>query len=249
MKCQVCESPTETIRTARGVGMTRREVGCRTCGRAWWTVETIDQGMGSRHWSSGSAARQDTGVYRQDTGSKTQQSPPPEPKRHESSKIQYLDATSSASFAKKEGGEGGGVSVLLFPDSGSDSEKEKSKKEKSPRKSRDSHEYSLTFLQFWSLYPRTESKAEAFALWRKRNLDSCLEEILRGLRLQLPELSREKGQFAPYAVRWLRWRRWEDENRPQSRKGPSAVFKPEPPEFDRKWFGVERPQPSLAGVK
>lgn len=72
-------------------------------------------------------------------------------------------------------------------------------------------EYSDTFEQFWTLYPRGEKKAVAYDIWQKMKLDSMLDEILNALRWSIKDKQWDRdSKYCPYAERWLKNRRWED---------------------------------------
>jgi hypothetical protein len=64
---------------------------------------------------------------------------------------------------------------------------------------------------FWSAYPRKVDKYGARMMWDKlmKDRDVKVEEILLGLRAQLPVLALN-GPFVPHPVTWLRHRRWHD---------------------------------------
>ena len=83
----------------------------------------------------------------------------------------------------------------------------------------------MTFDLFWSLYPRRVVKRAAVKAWDKemRNGTSP-DEIINGLRRQLPHLNARDVQFIPHPSTWLNQGRWEDEipeqatARPQMKK-------------------------------
>lgn len=81
----------------------------------------------------------------------------------------------------------------------------------------------MTFDLFWSLYPRRVVKRAAVKAWDKemRNGTSP-DEIINGLRRQLPHLTARDVQFIPHPSTWLNQGRWEDEIPEQ------AAAKPEP---------------------
>lgn len=75
-------------------------------------------------------------------------------------------------------------------------------------------ETDMSFLHFWSAYPKKESKIDAEKAWKKLNPPKdLLEKIL--LSVERSKLSaswmKENGQYIPLPATWLRGRRWEDE--------------------------------------
>ena len=69
-----------------------------------------------------------------------------------------------------------------------------------------------TFARFWAAYPRGEDKQGAIAAWDElRPDDATLQTMSRALVRQKASEEWQRGIGIPYAVRWLRRRRWEDE--------------------------------------
>lgn len=69
-----------------------------------------------------------------------------------------------------------------------------------------------TFARFWAAYPRGEDKQGAIAAWDElRPDDATLQAMSRALVRQRASEEWQRGIGIPYAVRWLRRRRWEDE--------------------------------------
>ena len=69
-----------------------------------------------------------------------------------------------------------------------------------------------TFARFWAVYPRGEDKQGAIAAWDElRPDDATLQAMSRALVRQKASEEWQRGIGIPYAVRWLRRRRWEDE--------------------------------------
>ena len=69
-----------------------------------------------------------------------------------------------------------------------------------------------TFARFWAAYPRGEDKQGAIAAWDElRPDDATLQAMSRALVRQKASEEWQRGIGIPYAVRWLRRRRWEDE--------------------------------------
>lgn len=69
-----------------------------------------------------------------------------------------------------------------------------------------------TFARFWAAYPRGEDKQGAIAAWDElKPDDATLQAMSRALVRQKESEEWQRGIGIPYAVRWLRRRRWEDE--------------------------------------
>lgn len=69
-----------------------------------------------------------------------------------------------------------------------------------------------TFARFWAAYPRGEDKQGAIAAWDELKPDDVtLQAMSRALVRQKASEEWQRGIGIPYAVRWLRRRRWEDE--------------------------------------
>ena len=70
------------------------------------------------------------------------------------------------------------------------------------------------FERFWKAYPRGEDRQGAAAEWDRLRPDM---ELMRAMGLALAKQKAsedwQRGIGIPYAVRWLRRRRWEDEPR------------------------------------
>src|SRR5207344_840101 len=82
-------------------------------------------------------------------------------------------------------------------------------------------EFSARFAEFWELYPRKIGKPVAERAWKKAAIsETRADEILGGLRLQLPGLQAKELQFRPHASTWLNQQRWND-----------PVEEPELPDF------------------
>lgn len=86
------------------------------------------------------------------------------------------------------------------------------------------------FERFWKLYPRGEAKAEARYEWDELRPDL---ELMRTMSAVLKrqkvsdEWRRDGGRAVPYACRWLKNRRWEDEpEKIETTGGPSRTPAP-----------------------
>ena len=78
------------------------------------------------------------------------------------------------------------------------------------------------FERFWKAYPRGEDKAGAAAEWDALKPERETMKIMgAALRRQKQSEDWQRGIGIPYAVRWLRRRRWEDED-----KSAAAEVKP-----------------------
>lgn len=86
------------------------------------------------------------------------------------------------------------------------------------------------FARFWAAYPRGEDKQGAIAAWDElRPDDETLQAMSRALVRQKASEEWQRGIGIPYAVRWLRRRRWEDEIKtaappPEERRGDLPVW-------------------------
>ena len=68
------------------------------------------------------------------------------------------------------------------------------------------------FERFWKLYPRGEAKGDARAEWDKLRPDrELMWKMSEALNRQKESADWKKGIGIPYACRWIKKRRWEDE--------------------------------------
>jgi len=71
------------------------------------------------------------------------------------------------------------------------------------------------FDEFWKLYPRRVAKKAAEKAWsRVATSEALIEQIMAGLRAQLPELLKtykRDRSMVPYPATWLNGHRWMDE--------------------------------------
>ena len=75
-------------------------------------------------------------------------------------------------------------------------------------------EYTCSFEQFWSAYPRKQNKANARKVFDKLAPDQALlDRILAALAWQTKSADwmKDDGQYVPLASTYLNGRRWEDE--------------------------------------
>lgn len=87
--------------------------------------------------------------------------------------------------------------------------------------------YSQAFVDCWKAYGRKEDKPGAYEQWLREVTRVGDESDLRALILdalywQAPPWAEEGWKFAPYFVRYLKRRRYEDE-RPAPREVPRAT--------------------------
>lgn len=76
------------------------------------------------------------------------------------------------------------------------------------------------FDEFWELYPRKRGSKPAKAAWRsKARTVRVADEIISGLKAQLPSFLTKEIQFIPYAQKWLNEERWKDPIEQPSRNG------------------------------
>ena len=69
------------------------------------------------------------------------------------------------------------------------------------------------FDEFWKLYPRHVAKKAAEKAWaRVATSEALIEQIMAGLRAQLPQMITREKSFIPHASTWLNGRRWEDDH-------------------------------------
>ena len=77
------------------------------------------------------------------------------------------------------------------------------------------------FERFWKAYPRGEDKAGARREWDKLKPDRELMKIMSAALDRAKSTDEwQRGIGIPYACRWLRNRRWEDERELQPAKSP-----------------------------
>ena len=71
------------------------------------------------------------------------------------------------------------------------------------------------FAKFWASYPKGKDKLAAIREWDKlKPDDTMLREMTLGLARQMASEEWQRDFGIPYACRWLKDRRWEDEDRP-----------------------------------
>ncbi|MCI9468864.1 MAG: hypothetical protein HFG45_06135 [Oscillospiraceae bacterium] len=87
------------------------------------------------------------------------------------------------------------------------------------------------FEAFWKYYPRGEDRAGAVRQWdRLKPSDDLIETMARALKRQKATKDWQNDIGIPYACRWLRDRRWEDEisvEKPKGKPQPRREVMPE----------------------
>ncbi len=68
------------------------------------------------------------------------------------------------------------------------------------------------FIAFWEAYPRGEGKQDALKAWKKWGCESFVEKILETLKRakKCDNWTKDRGQFIPYASKWLNRGGWDD---------------------------------------
>lgn len=74
-------------------------------------------------------------------------------------------------------------------------------------------EKEITFLRFWTAYPKRKGKADALKAWKKKKLDAKIEIILEAIRRLKTDdqWTKDGGRFIPHPARWINSGGWEDE--------------------------------------
>lgn len=77
----------------------------------------------------------------------------------------------------------------------------------------DSPELQEGWLEFWAEYPRKDSKARAFDLWKRHRLHAHREVVMNHLRSvkNTEQWTRDGGKFVPHAATYLSQKRYLDE--------------------------------------
>ncbi len=70
-----------------------------------------------------------------------------------------------------------------------------------------------SFAAFWQLFPRRVAKKAAEKAWaRVASSPEAIEQIMAGLREQLPNMITKDKSFIPHASTWLNGERWKDDH-------------------------------------
>ncbi len=69
-----------------------------------------------------------------------------------------------------------------------------------------------SFAAFYALYPRKVARKAAEKAWaRCATSPELIEQIIAGLKAQLPRMCKKEKQFIPHPATWLNQERWQDE--------------------------------------
>jgi hypothetical protein len=97
-----------------------------------------------------------------------------------------------------------------------------------PKTKKAPKDYTPDFERFWDLYPEKESKAGAFAAWKKINPSQDLQDtILKDVALRRENDPRWLDKYIPFPARYLKERRWESPIKPASQKPKAHMSKHE----------------------
>lgn len=74
-------------------------------------------------------------------------------------------------------------------------------------------DYTDDFERFWRVYPRKQSKADAFKAWKQMKHNPPLRDLIDILNKHKMSTDwvKDNGTYIPYAATWIRGQRWEDE--------------------------------------
>lgn len=92
--------------------------------------------------------------------------------------------------------------------------KRKEKKRSKTLAQADAAQCAVSFLKFWTAYPKKRSKGQAWNAWRALNPDEQLvQAILASIEQakKSDQWRKDAGQFVPYPATWIRAQGWEDE--------------------------------------
>ncbi|GAC1439064.1 MAG: hypothetical protein NVSMB58_35380 [Terriglobales bacterium] len=98
-----------------------------------------------------------------------------------------------------------------------------------PRKRRTSSplmtaEQRVWFEEYWNLYPRKQGKLESEKWWAANvTTQEQFDEIMAGLRRQLPELLSRPPNMIPMPLSWLNGRRWNDQQLTAAANSPPII--------------------------
>lgn len=97
-----------------------------------------------------------------------------------------------------------------------------------PKTKKAAKDYTPDFDRFWDLYPEKESKAGAFAAWKKLNPNQDLQDtILKDVALRIENDPRWLDKYIPFPARYLKEKRWESPIKPASQKPKAHLSKHE----------------------
>lgn len=97
------------------------------------------------------------------------------------------------------------------------------------------------FAEFWGLYPRKVAKGAARKAYGKALRIASHDEIMAGLRCQIPGMAKTEARFIPHPSTWLNQERWADEIEGAKNKSPETMGE----EFEALKRGAQSPIPSV----
>jgi hypothetical protein len=105
------------------------------------------------------------------------------------------------------------ITIRLSEDQASQISKFLAGKDKPVEAEGESPELADGFAEFWTEYPRKDSKARAFDLWKRQRLHAQRELVMTHLRtIKVTEQwTRDGGKFVPHAATYLSQKRYLDE--------------------------------------
>jgi hypothetical protein len=134
-----------------------------------------------------------------------------------------FDPQETVKFGVEKGG-------LSLPSDLSREETERRNQKETPKfpKRGRAREYTAAFDAAWKAYGRKDQKFEAFAVWIIRSREvggeaELLSLILSALKWQSKPWAEEGWKFAPYFERYLKRRKWEDEQPAAAPARPTVV--------------------------
>ena len=75
----------------------------------------------------------------------------------------------------------------------------------------DSHSHLQNFDQFWQVWPIKRQKKTAKEIWRRKQLDESIDELIADVKSRLAHDRRWRDGFIPNVTTYLNQHRWEDE--------------------------------------
>jgi hypothetical protein len=96
-------------------------------------------------------------------------------------------------------------------------------KDKTKKRKKKNQDYTDSFEKFWKAYPKKVGKGDAARSWNRDELDDRVDEILPVLEQykQLPQRTKDNGQFIPYPATWLNSKSYDDSPTTSVSAGPS----------------------------
>ena len=87
---------------------------------------------------------------------------------------------------------------------------------------------SVTFDDFWAIYPRRQAKVDARKAWAKIKPEEHVA-ILQGIMDWMPAWREKEFEYCPMPATYLNGGRWEDEVPPRFRRATSSSHVPAAP--------------------